>query len=100
MASSTAKCRRKQARAERGRAALRGSLALDSEQQLAEMERRFAEQERRHAQEVAKLEQRIAELTQLLARELELGRPDGNAAANLDIHDTSDRSSLPTRSIG
>ena len=68
MASSTAKCRRKQARAERGRAALRGSLALDSEQQLAEMERRFAEQEQRHAQEIAKLEPRIAELTQLLAQ--------------------------------
>ena len=67
MASSTAGCRRRRARVERGRSALRGSLVLDLERRLAEMERRFAEQERRHAREVAKLKGRIAELTETIA---------------------------------
>lgn len=68
MASNTAGCRRKRSREERERATLRGVLALDLEQRLAEMERRLVEQERRHAREVAALEQRIEELSQTIAR--------------------------------
>jgi transposase len=81
MANSTASCRRKRARVERGGAALRGALVVDWEQRLAEMkdrfaaqerrfaeqERRFAEQEQRHAEEVARLQKRIDELTRTVA---------------------------------